>query len=97
LAPGASACAEFIADIFLCPLEAVRIRSVSDASFPKVRGRQQHIVVTQFSNFKSNTSQGLGAGAARMLQTDGVLGFYAGLGDSSRLFQRDCFWQSLAE
>jgi len=55
---GASACAEFIADIFLCPLEAVRIRSVSDATFPK----------------------GLGAGAARMLSTDGVMGFYAGLG-----------------
>jgi len=31
----ASACAEFIADLFLCPLEAVRIRSVSDTSFPK--------------------------------------------------------------
>jgi solute carrier family 25 phosphate transporter 3 len=31
----ASAMAEFIADLFLCPLEAVRIRSVSDASFPK--------------------------------------------------------------
>ena len=30
---GASACAEFIADIFLCPLEAVRIRSVSDPTF----------------------------------------------------------------
>lgn len=30
---GASACAEFIADIFLCPLEAVRIRSVSDPEF----------------------------------------------------------------
>lgn len=54
----ASACAEFIADIFLCPLEAIRIRSVSDSTFPK----------------------GLGAGAARMLKTDGVLGFYAGLG-----------------
>jgi len=27
--------AEFIADLFLCPLEAVRIRSVSDPSFPK--------------------------------------------------------------
>ncbi|KAJ3414042.1 hypothetical protein HDV05_007167 [Chytridiales sp. JEL 0842] len=27
--------AEFIADLFLCPLEAVRIRSVSDATFPK--------------------------------------------------------------
>ena len=27
---GAAACAEFIADLFLCPLEAVRIRSVSD-------------------------------------------------------------------
>jgi len=26
-------CAEFIADIFLCPLEAVRIRSVSDPTF----------------------------------------------------------------
>lgn len=30
---GASACAEFIADIFLCPLEAVRIRQVSDPEF----------------------------------------------------------------
>jgi solute carrier family 25 phosphate transporter 3 len=30
-----SALAEFIADLFLCPLEAIRIRSVSDASFPK--------------------------------------------------------------
>jgi len=53
-----SACAEFIADLFLCPLEAVRIRSVSDPSFP----------------------QGLGPGAAKMLATDGVGGFYAGLG-----------------
>jgi solute carrier family 25 phosphate transporter 3 len=31
----ASACAEFIADLFLCPLEAVRIRSVSDKAFPQ--------------------------------------------------------------
>jgi solute carrier family 25 (mitochondrial phosphate transporter), member 3 len=30
---GAAAGAEFIADIFLCPLEAVRIRSVSDPNF----------------------------------------------------------------
>jgi len=30
---GASAVAEFIADIFLCPLEAVRIRQVSDPEF----------------------------------------------------------------
>merc|ERR1712176_466361 len=30
---GAAACAEFIADLFLCPLEAVRIRSVSDPDF----------------------------------------------------------------
>jgi solute carrier family 25 phosphate transporter 3 len=29
----AAACAEFIADIFLCPLEATRIRLVSDPSF----------------------------------------------------------------
>lgn len=28
-----AACAEFIADVFLCPLEAVRIRSVSDPEF----------------------------------------------------------------
>jgi len=55
---GASAAAEFIADLFLCPLEAIRIRSVSDPTFPK----------------------GLGAGAGRMLATDGLLGFYAGLG-----------------
>jgi len=54
----AAAGAEFIADLFLCPLEAIRIRSVSDSTFPK----------------------GLGAGAVRMLKTDGVLGFYAGLG-----------------
>lgn len=53
-----AAIAEFIADLFLCPLEAVRIRSVSDPTFPK----------------------GLGPGMARMLQTDGVMGFYAGLG-----------------
>lgn len=32
---GASACAEFIADIFLCPLEAARIRQVSDPTFEK--------------------------------------------------------------
>jgi len=55
---GASAAAEFIADLFLCPLEAIRIRSVSDPTFPK----------------------GLGAGAMKMLSTDGILGFYAGLG-----------------
>mmetsp|Transcript_58896 Transcript_58896/g.137617 ORF Transcript_58896/g.137617 Transcript_58896/m.137617 type:complete len:315 (-) Transcript_58896:96-1040(-) len=30
---GASGCAEFIADIFLCPLEAARIRQVSDSTF----------------------------------------------------------------
>lgn len=29
----AAACAEFIADVFLCPLEAVRIRQVSDPEF----------------------------------------------------------------
>jgi solute carrier family 25 phosphate transporter 3 len=29
----AAACAEFVADIFLCPLEAVRIRSVADPEF----------------------------------------------------------------
>ena len=28
-----AACAKFIADIFLCPLEAVRIRAVSDPEF----------------------------------------------------------------
>jgi len=27
--------AEFIADLFLCPLEAIRIKSVSDPTFPK--------------------------------------------------------------
>jgi len=30
-----SAMAEFIADLFLCPLEAIRIKSVSDPTFPK--------------------------------------------------------------
>jgi len=30
-----SACAEFIADLFLCPLEAVRIRCVSQPDFAK--------------------------------------------------------------
>merc|ERR1712159_760614 len=33
---GASACAEFIADIFLCPLEAARIRQVSDEAMSKL-------------------------------------------------------------
>jgi solute carrier family 25 phosphate transporter 3 len=55
---GASAMAEFIADLFLCPLEAVRIRSVSDPAFP----------------------QSLPAGFARMYSTEGLTGFYAGLG-----------------
>ena len=32
---GASAAAEFIADIFLCPLEATRIRAVSNPAFPQ--------------------------------------------------------------
>jgi len=54
----AAAMAEFIADIFLCPLEATRIRSVSDPSFP----------------------QSLPKGFARILSTEGVLGFYAGFG-----------------
>lgn len=53
-----SAMAEFIADLFLCPLEAIRIRSVADPTFPK----------------------GLAAGASKMLATDGIMGFYAGLG-----------------
>merc|ERR1719343_284191 len=30
---GAAACAEFIADCFLCPLEACRIRAVADPTF----------------------------------------------------------------
>lgn len=51
-------CAEFIADLFLCPLEAVRIRAVSDSAFP----------------------QSLPGGFQRILQTEGVAGFYAGLG-----------------
>lgn len=35
---GASAAAETIADLFLCPLEAVRIRSVADSTFPRGLG-----------------------------------------------------------
>lgn len=54
----ASGMAEFIADLFLCPLEAVRIRSVSDKTFP----------------------QSLGGGFAHMFKTEGLTGFYAGLG-----------------
>jgi len=53
-----AAMAELIADFFLCPLEAIRIRSVSDTTFPK----------------------GMGPGLKRMLQTDGFLGFYSGIG-----------------
>ena len=30
---GSAACAEFIADCFLCPLEACRIRAVSDPTY----------------------------------------------------------------
>jgi len=54
----ASAGAEFIADLFLCPLEAVRIRSVSDKAFP----------------------QSLPAGFLQMGRSEGIGGFYAGLG-----------------
>jgi solute carrier family 25 phosphate transporter 3 len=53
-----SAMAEFIADLFLCPLEAVRIRSVSDQTFPR----------------------SLPAGLSHMFRTEGLTGFYAGLG-----------------
>lgn len=54
---GSSAAAETIADIFLCPLEAVRIRAVSDPEF----------------------CDGLADGFVKMLKTEGVGGFYAGL------------------
>merc|ERR1719356_2305214 len=54
---GAAALAECIADIFLCPLEAVRIRSVSDPEF----------------------CDGLADGFSKMLKSDGIGGFYAGL------------------
>lgn len=41
----AAAGAEFIADLFLCPLEAVRIRSVSDKAFPQsLPGGAAHIL-----------------------------------------------------
>ena len=53
----AAAAAETIADLFLCPLEAVRIRSVSDPEF----------------------CDGLADGFAKMLKTEGIGGFYAGL------------------
>jgi solute carrier family 25 phosphate transporter 3 len=39
-----SACAEFIADIFLCPNEAARIRSVSDPTFGKGLGTMGKIM-----------------------------------------------------
>jgi len=43
-----SAMAEFIADLFLCPLEAIRTKSVSDPSFPKgVSGGIQRVLSTQ--------------------------------------------------
>ncbi len=43
-----SAMAEFIADLFLCPLEAIRIKSVSDPAFPKgVAGGISHVISTQ--------------------------------------------------
>lgn len=37
LSSGSSAAAEFIADIFLCPLEATRIRLVSNPSYASGR------------------------------------------------------------
>jgi solute carrier family 25 phosphate transporter 3 len=43
-----SAMAEFIADLFLCPLEAIRIKSVSDPAFPKgVVGGISQVLSTQ--------------------------------------------------
>merc|ERR1712232_1101686 len=53
-----AAAAEFIADIFLCPLEAVRIRAVSDPTF----------------------CDGLADGFVKMFKSEGIGGFYAGLG-----------------
>jgi solute carrier family 25 phosphate transporter 3 len=53
-----AAAAETIADVFLCPLEAVRIRSVADPEF----------------------CDGLADGFSKMLKTEGIGGFYAGLG-----------------
>ena len=53
-----AAAAETIADIFLCPLEAVRIRSVSDPDF----------------------CDGLADGFGKMLKSEGIGGFYAGIG-----------------
>ena len=42
-----SAMAETIADVFLCPLEAARIKAVSDASFPQsLPGGMAHIMKT---------------------------------------------------
>eukprot|EP01100_Stratorugosa_tubuloviscum_P004277 TRINITY_DN205_c2_g1_i1.p1 TRINITY_DN205_c2_g1~~TRINITY_DN205_c2_g1_i1.p1 ORF type:complete len:313 (-),score=159.49 TRINITY_DN205_c2_g1_i1:184-1122(-) len=50
---GSSAVAEFIADLFLCPLEALRIRSVSDPSFPKgvISGGSKMISTDGFLGF----------------------------------------------
>jgi len=43
-----STMAEFIADLFLCPLEAIRIKSVSDPTFPKgVSGGIRRVLSTQ--------------------------------------------------
>lgn len=43
-----SAMAEFIADLFLCPLEAIRIKSVADPAFPKgVAGGIKHVLANQ--------------------------------------------------
>jgi solute carrier family 25 phosphate transporter 3 len=55
---GAAACAEFIADIFLCPLEATRIRLVSQpefapgliAAFPKII-REDGVIKGFYSGF----------------------------------------------
>jgi len=54
----AAACAEFIADIFLCPLEATRIRTVSDptfasglsTAFPKIL-KQEGVIKGFYSGF----------------------------------------------
>lgn len=55
---GAAAMAEFVADVFLCPLEATRIRLVSDptyangllSAFPKI-AKQEGIIRGFYSGF----------------------------------------------
>eukprot|EP00985_Skeletonema_marinoi_P015776 scaffold8250_cov105-Skeletonema_marinoi.AAC.2 len=73
---GAAAAAETIADIFLCPLEAVRIRAVSDPEFCDVAAAIiSHPADTLLSKINKKGAGGDGPMMARLMNIAKEVGF----------------------